>query len=199
MSVLLYLTALVISYIGGYIITNIFYREEELYFEMEIPKEQTVALQSASFTRLSRKKSRRIKAGEPLMINGRYAFGNLPLTAPVAGETVPMKQIPDIIFSSGVIGSCIGILPDNGHILSPCDGVVSEIADTGDTLTFRTTDGMEIILLIGIDTFMLNGAGLNPLVEEGETVSKGQPVVEADLEKIRAVGLSPMVITVLGS
>lgn len=60
-------------------------------------------------------------------------------------------------------------------------------------------DGMEILLLVGIDTFTLNGDGLRPLVVEGETVSKGQPVMEADLERIRQAGLSPMVITVLSS
>ena len=75
------------------------------------------------------------------MLPGRFGAAALPLTAPVDGETVPMRQIPDIIFSSGVIGSCIGILPDSGHILAPCDGVVKQIVAnkgavvaTGDTL-----------------------------------------------------------------
>ena len=196
-SVLLYLTALVISYIGGYLTTNIFYREEELHFDTVLPDEQAAALRSASFTRLSRKKARRIEAEEPLLAIGGYSAVQLALTAPVSGQTVPMKQIPDVMFSSGVIGSCIGILPDSGHILAPCDGVVSEIADTGHALTFKTADEMEILLLAGIDTFTLNGDGLRPLVTEGETVTHGQPVLEADLDRIRAAGLSPIIITVL--
>ena len=196
-SVLLYLTALVISYIGGYLTTNIFYREEELHFDTVLPDEQAAALRSASFTRLSRKKARRIEAGEPLLAIGGYSAVQLALTAPVSGQTVPMKQIPDVMFSSGVIGSCIGILPDSGHILAPCDGVVSEIADTGHALTFKTADEMEILLLAGIDTFTLNGDGLRPLVTEGETVTHGQPVLEADLDRIQAAGLSPIIITVL--
>ena len=138
-----------------------------------------------------------MEAGKPLQLGGRRAFAELPLTAPVAGETVPMKQIPDVIFSSGVIGSCIGILPENGHVLAPCDGVVQEIADTSHALTFRTEDGMEILLLVGIDTFTLNGKGLRPLIAEGERVKQGQPVMEADLDCIREAGLSPIVITVL--
>ena len=198
-SVLLYLTALVISYIGGYLITKILYREKELCFESALPAEQAAAWRSASFTRLSRKKARRIEAGEPLMVSSRHDIATLPLTAPVSGETVPMKQIPDVMFSSGVIGSCIGIMPENGHILAPCDGVVMEIADTNHALTFKTVDGMEILLLAGIDTFMLNGNGLCPLVAEGETVSRGQAVMEADLEKIKAAGLSPIIITVLSN
>ena len=198
-SVPLYLTALFISYAAGYLITNALYRQEELSFETTLTAEQAAAWRSASFQRLSRKKPRHIKAGEPLTVTGSTDAVNLPLYAPVSGETVPMKQIPDIMFSSGVIGNCIGILPESGTILAPCDGVVLEIADTSHALTFRSGDGMEILLLVGIDTFTLNGDGLRPLVVEGETVSKGQPVMEADLERIRQAGLSPMVITVLSS
>ena len=196
-SVLLYLLALVISYIGGYLITNALYGEEELNFETAVSSAQAETWRSSAFARLSRRKTRSVQAGEPLMADGLYGMANLPLKAPVGGETVPMSQIPDIMFSSGVIGSSIGIMPENGHILAPCDGIVFEIADTSHALTFRTEDGMEILLLIGIDTFTLNGDGLCPLVKEGETVTAGQPVMEADLEKISRAGLSPIIITVL--
>ena len=196
-SVLFYLIALVISYIGGYLITNAFYREEELNFETTLPADQIASQRASVFARLSRKKPRRIRAGEPLSVSGILGTESLPLTAPVDGETVPMREIPDITFSSGVIGSCIGIMPDNGHLLSPCTGVVSEIADTNNAITFRTDDDMEILLLAGIDTFTLNGRGLSALVKEGERVSAGQAVLEADLEQIKNAGLSPLVITVL--
>ena len=133
------------------------------------------------------------------MGSGRRDTSELPLAAPASGETIPMKQIPDVMFSSGVIGKCIGIMPENGRILAPCDGEVVEISDTNHALTFKTDDGMEILLLVGIDTFTLNGEGLNPLVTEGMTVTKGQPVMDADLDKIREADLSPIVITVLSN
>ena len=196
-SVLLYLTALVISYIGGYLITKLLYREEELDFDSAMTDKQRAAWRSASFKRLSRKKPRTVAAGESLLLGSKRDQARLGLRAPVGGETVPMKQIPDVMFSSGVIGSCVGILPEEGRILAPCDGVVQEIADTNHALTFRGPEGMEILLLVGLDTFLLNGEGLRPLVAEGETVSAGQPVMEADLEKIREAGLSPIIITVL--
>ena len=196
-SILLYLIALVISYFGGYLITNILYREEDLRFEITLSAGQTTALRSSSFARLSRKKPKKVQAGEALLVNERQLMAGLQVKAPVGGETVPMKQIPDFLFSSGVIGRCIGIMPENGHILAPCDGVVSEIADTNHALTFRTDDGMEILLLVGIDTFTLNGSGLCPQVKEGEIVIAGQSVLEADLEQIRNAGLSPIIITVL--
>ena len=198
-SVLLYLTALVISYIGGYFITKAFYREEELNFDDTLFSGDDDARLASSFARLSRKKPRSVKAGEPLELVGRFGTGSLPLTAPVDGETVPMRQIPDIIFSSGVIGSCIGILPDNGQILAPCSGVISEIADTSHAITLREEDGMEILLIAGIDTFSLNGRGLSPLVKAGDSVTAGQPIMEMDLNQIRNAGLSPMIITVLSN
>ena len=197
LSVLLYLAALVISYAGGYLITKLLYREEELSFEAVVPEERAAAWRTASFKRLSRRKPRRIEAGEPLLMGSKREQARLPLTAPVSGQTVPMREIPDVMFSSGVIGSCIGILPDSGRILAPCDGTVAEIADTSHALTFRTAEGMEILLLVGLDTFTLNGEGLRPLVAEGEAVTRGQPVMEADLTCIREAGLSPIVITVL--
>ncbi|MBQ6365882.1 MAG: PTS glucose transporter subunit IIA [Oscillospiraceae bacterium] len=198
-SVLFYLTGLIVSYIGGYLITNIFYRAEELNYDPALPEEEIASMRSSSFARLSREKPRTVRAGEPLAVNGGRGTGELPLTAPADGKTVPMKQIPDIMFSSGVIGSCIGIMPENGHILAPCSGTVVEIADTNHALTFRTADGMEILLLVGIDTFTLNGRGLSPLIREGESVAAGQTVMEADLEEIRKAGLSPMIIIVLSS
>ncbi|MBQ9267995.1 MAG: PTS glucose transporter subunit IIA [Oscillospiraceae bacterium] len=196
-SVLMYLAALIISYIGGYLITKTLYREEELCFEVELPDDQAAAWRSSAFKRLSKKKPGRVEAGEALLVGSSHDRTVLPLTAPVGGETVPMKQIPDLMFSSGVIGNCIGIMPENGRILAPCDGVVMEIADTSHALTFRTEDGMEILLLAGLDTFTLNGEGLRPLVGEGETVTRGQAVMEADLDRIREAGLSPIIITVL--
>ena len=195
-SVLLYLTALLISYIGGYLVTRLLYREEELHFDPSLPPELAASMRSASFTRLSKQKPRHVDAGE-LFLNSELA--ELPISAPVSGDTVPMKQIPDVMFSSGVIGSCIGIQPDSGRILAPCDGTVAEIADTSHALTFKTADGMEILLLIGLDTFTLNGEGLRPLVAEGESVTRGQPVMEVDLQRIRDAELSPIVITALCS
>ena len=66
-------------------------------------------------------------------------------------------------------------------------------------MTFRMANGAEILLLFGIDSFTLNGEGLCPLVEEGDTVTAGQAVMEADLERFKEAGIPPIVITVLSS
>ena len=118
-SILFYLIALVISYIGGYLITDAFYKESSLAFEAEISPEESARQRAAAFARVSRKNARHVTAGESLTVE-KLGIGSLALAAPVAGETVPMRDIPDIMFSSGVIGSCIGIEAsrgDEGHQL----------------------------------------------------------------------------------
>ncbi len=198
-SVICYLVGLIISCSGGYIITDVFYQKRGLMIDTALSDEQATFWRANTFARLSRKKPRHVRAGEDLMNTGGHGKTDLLIKAAADGETIPMNRIPDIMFSSGVIGKCIGIMPDDGHIFAPCDGVISEIADTKHAMTFRIDENMEIILLVGIDTFTLNGEGLCPLVNEGESVAAGQPVMEVDLEKITGSGLSPIVITALST
>ena len=120
-----------------------------------------------------------------------------PISAPADGELIPMEEIPDPVFSSGTMGTCIGIMPESGRIWAPCDGIVSDIAQTGHAITFTASDGRKLLVHVGIDTVTLGGKGFTVLIKEGASVSKGDPVLEADLAVIRSAGLSPMVITAL--
>ena len=116
--------------------------------------------------------------------------------APADGELIPMNEIPDTVFSTGQLGECIGILPDNGSIFSPCSGTITHIAETGHAVTIRSDAGEEYLLHIGIDTVKLGGKGFDVLVREGERVNSSQKIIEADLDFIRASGYSTMVIVV---
>ena len=121
----------------------------------------------------------------------------LSLAAPADGELIPMEEIPDTAFASGTLGDCVGILPENGMVYAPCDGVVSGIAQTGHAITFTASDGREVLVHAGLDTVTLGGRGFTVLTKAGASVAKGEPVLEMDLAVIRDAGLSPMVITVL--
>ncbi len=116
------------------------------------------------------------------------------IAAPADGRLIPMEQIPDPVFSSGTMGPCIGIMPENGTIHAPCNGVVSGIAPTGHAMTFTASDGKEILVHVGIDTVRLGGKGFRVLVREGSAVARDEAVMEADLDVIREAGLSPLVI-----
>ena len=104
-----------------------------------------------------------------------------------------MEEIPDQAFSSGMMGECIGIIPENGTIYAPIDGVVSTIAKNKHAISFKNNSS-EILVHVGIDTVKLNGEGFTLKVKPGDRVLQGQPVMEADIEKIKEKGFDPMVI-----
>ncbi len=113
--------------------------------------------------------------------------------SPVTGELIPMEEIPDPVFAEGLMGPCVGILPEDGKIYAPLNGTVSAVVATGHALSI-CGDGEEILVHVGLDTVKLEGEGFTLHVREGETVSQGQLILEADLDLIRSRGFSPMVI-----
>ncbi len=119
---------------------------------------------------------------------------SVSIAAPADGKLIPMEDIPDPVFSAGTMGPCIGIMPENGTIHAPCDGVVSGIAPTGHAMTFTASDGKKILVHVGIDTVQLGGRGFRIFVQEGSAVARDDVVMEADLDVIRGAGLSPIVI-----
>lgn len=119
----------------------------------------------------------------------------ISLAAPADGRLIPMEDIPDAAFSSGVLGACIGILPENGNVYAPCDGVISEIAETKHAITVIAPSGQEVLIHVGIDTVKLDGKGFTVLVKTGDSVSVGDLILKADLDAIDEAGFSPMVIT----
>ena len=118
------------------------------------------------------------------------------ISAPADGMLIPMEDIPDEAFSSGSLGQCVGILPDNGDIYAPCNGRVSSVAETKHAMTITRADGSEILVHAGIDTVKLKGKGFNVLVSEGDQVKRDQKIMEVDIELIKKEGYSPMVIIV---
>ena len=126
--------------------------------------------------------------------NRAYSSSRAELASPVDGKLIPREEIPDPAFAFGTMWQCTGIMPENGTIYAPCDGIVSGIATTKHAINFTSTDGREILVHVGIDTVSLNGRGFTVLVQEGAAVSKGDKVMEVDLDVISAAGLSPVVV-----
>lgn len=125
-------------------------------------------------------------------MKGKTSLDNM-LTAFADGTVVPMEQIPDEVFSQGIMGTCCGIEPDNGKVFAPADGTVSQLTDTLHAVGLSIGD-MEILIHAGIDTVEMNGEGFTNEVREGQTVKKGELLLTMDLEKIRAAGHPATVI-----
>lgn len=114
------------------------------------------------------------------------------------GRAVAIDEVPDEVFASHMLGDGFAVEPANGEIVSPVDGVVTGITETGHAYTLRSKDGLEILVHIGIDTVSLGGRGFESFVREDSRVSVGDPIAKADLSLIRESGCGtviPVVIT----
>ena len=114
---------------------------------------------------------------------------SIVVTAPFSGTLVPLSEVPDETFASGVLGEGIAIEPSDGLFCSPVDGTVETIAETKHAIGFAADNGLEILVHVGLETVSLNGEGFEILIKEGDKVKAGQPVAKADLALIRERGL----------
>ena len=119
----------------------------------------------------------------PVLANGT-------LVAPIAGKVLPMESCSDPIFAGKGMGDGCVVVPADGTLVSPCDGTVSLVADTGHAVGLVSDQGAEILIHIGIDTVNLAGKPFAAYVKPGDRVGAGQPLMDVDLEQIKAAGLS---------
>ncbi|MGM0124922.1 PTS system beta-glucoside-specific transporter subunit IIABC [Enterococcus sp. AZ194] len=120
------------------------------------------------------------------------------LQSPLSGKIMPLADVKDPVFSSGAMGKGLAIEPEQGELIAPADGEITTIFPTGHAVGFTTTDGIEILMHIGMDTVELDGEGFTAHVKQGDQVKAGQSLVSFDLAKIKAAGYSiitPIVIT----
>lgn len=122
------------------------------------------------------------------------------ILSPVTGEVCELSSVPDEAFSSGMMGDGIAVLPANPEITAPVAGTVAFVFDTKHAIGLVTEQGIGVMIHIGIDTVKLNGKGFDVLVETGQTVSAGQPVMRLDLPYLKKHApslVSPVIITEL--
>lgn len=110
------------------------------------------------------------------------------LSACLSGTVVPLADVKDEAFASGVLGDGIAIEPSDGELVAPADGEISSTFETHHAVGMTTADGAELLMHIGIDTVKLGGKHFTYLVNEGDKVKKGQPLIRFELEAIKAEG-----------
>ena len=115
---------------------------------------------------------------------------------PVKGKVIPYTEIPDDTFASGVLGEGVGVVPSEGLVVSPFDGTISSVADSKHAVGIEC-NGMEMLIHVGVDTVNMNGDGFTCLVQEGDAVKAGQPLIRFDIDKIKAAGYSDTVAVLL--
>ena len=117
-----------------------------------------------------------------------HAAKDTVLSACLNGTVVPLAEVKDEAFASGALGDGIAIEPTDGELVAPADGEISSTFETHHAVGMTTADGAELLMHIGIDTVKLGGKHFTYLVNEGDKVKKGQPLIRFELEAIKAEG-----------
>ncbi|BBB92628.1 MAG TPA: PTS glucose transporter subunit IIA [Methylomusa anaerophila] len=123
---------------------------------------------------------------------------SLKLFAPVKGRIMDISQVPDQVFAGCMIGDGVGIEPDEGLIVAPCDGEIAVLPPTLHAVALISNEGVEILIHVGLDTVELGGTGFTAHVKPGNKVRCGEKLLTFDLDYIRSQGkllTTPIVIT----
>ena len=175
--------AIVVSFIASFIMFGVWAKKGKLDpSETGMSKEETEA--AASSQAPAETKSGFAEAGT--------------LFAPITGQTIPLSDVEDEVFSSGVMGDGIAFVPSVGEVYAPCDGTITTFFPTGHAICIKSTDGAEVLIHVGMDTVALNGEGFTPMAKQDDTVTKGQLLLKFDIDLITGKGykvVTPMVIT----
>ena len=122
----------------------------------------------------------------------------LDIASPMTGKLVAMKDVPDEVFASGALGEGIAILPTDGKVIAPCDGVVAQTMDTRHAIGIVADNGVEILIHVGLDTVQLHGTPFKYHVKADQEVKKGDLLLTADLDAVTQAGkqlYTPVIIT----
>lgn len=111
------------------------------------------------------------------------------LCAILSGKVIPIEEVPDEVFANKVMGDGVAFEPSDETVVSPCDGTISVVMEESKHACGITlSNGVELLIHVGIDTVSMNGDGFETFVKSGDKVKKGQPLIKFSKEKIKNAG-----------
>lgn len=122
----------------------------------------------------------------------------IAVVAPATGRLLPLEEVPDPVFSRGLVGPGFAVEPTSGTITAPIDGTVVTLPDSLHAVGIRHCTGVEVLVHVGVDTVTLKGEGFRALCSEGQEVRSGDPLLEVDLEVVTAKVpsiITPVIVT----
>ncbi|MDD6735131.1 MAG: PTS glucose transporter subunit IIA [Clostridiales bacterium] len=114
------------------------------------------------------------------------------------GDCIMLDQVPDPVFAEKMLGDGVAVIPTDNVVKSPVDGVVVQVFDTLHAYSIQSSDGLDILVHIGLNTVELKGEGFSPKVKSGDKVKAGDVLCETDINFLREKGYeiyTPIVIT----
>jgi PTS system glucose-specific IIA component len=114
----------------------------------------------------------------------------IAITSPLSGEVIRLEQVPDQAFAQKQMGDGVAIIPSNGRLMAPFDGIVLHLVSTKHAIIVQHASGLQLLLHFGLNTVHLEGKGFIAHVANGDRVYAGQLMMEIDLEYIQSMGYS---------
>lgn len=168
------LSGMAISMVVAFVLTMILYKDKEEVKEAENKvKEETKEVKS---TKLEKE----------------------VVVSPIKGEVLNLSDIEDAAFSSGVLGQGVAIIPSDGKVVAPVDGVVTTLFPSLHAIGILSDEGVEVLIHIGLNTVQLEGRGFEACIKQGDRITKGQTILKFDIDVIKEAGYSvvtPIVVT----
>lgn len=130
--------------------------------------------------------------------NAQLLDNEISITSPVEGKVILLTEVKDPTFSQEILGKGAAIIPEKGVVYAPFDGKVDAVFETGHALGLVSEDGVELLVHVGIDTVNLKGKHFTPKKKSGDTMKKGDILLEFDIDKIKADGYdvtTPIIIS----
>ena len=118
----------------------------------------------------------------------------LTLDAPISGDVIPLSEVNDQTFATGLLGQGVAIRPTGTRVIAPADAKIEAIFPTGHAVALNTVDGLDVLIHVGLDTVQLEGKHFTVHAQVGDIVHKGDVLIEFEREAIEAE-LSPEAFT----
>lgn len=122
--------------------------------------------------------------------------GPVEVECPIPGKVLPLTEVPDETFSTGVLGNGLAVEPAEGKVFAPFDGECENLADTLHAVGLMSDTGVSLLIHVGLETVGLEGRPFKAHVKTGDRVKKGQLLLEFDMDAIKAAGC-PTITSVL--
>ncbi|UOW68225.1 beta-glucoside-specific PTS transporter subunit IIABC [Paraclostridium bifermentans] len=168
------LSGMAISMVVAFVLTMVLYKDKEEVKEVENKvKEETKEVKS---TKLEKE----------------------VVVSPIKGEVLNLSDIEDAAFSSGVLGQGVAIMPSDGKVVAPVNGVVTTLFPSLHAIGILSDEGVEVLIHIGLNTVQLEGRGFDACIKQGDRITKGQAILKFDIDVIKEAGYSvvtPIVVT----
>lgn len=141
--------------------------------------------------------NKRMKDAEIKAKETKNSQHRIELCAVSDGEIVSIEQVPDQVFAQKMIGEGFAVKPTSQKVVAPVNGKLIEVAEAKHAYYIETDEGLKILIHVGINTLLLNGEGFFTTLEKGDTVEKGDTLVDFDEELIVKKGYNPIIAVIV--